>query len=89
MLHGENCGHVTDDCFTLKAQAKRMKGTWDAQTPDKKKAFKDRQELNAMISEAVAGAIKEKTSKKKKSKKDQELNAFGEYEVSSDEDSLK
>ena len=32
MLHGENCGHVTDDCFTLKAQAKRMKGTWDAQT---------------------------------------------------------
>ena len=25
MLHGENCGHTTDECFTLKKQAKLMK----------------------------------------------------------------
>lgn len=61
MLHGTDCGHSTDQCYTLKAQAKRMKGMYEAQAPDKKKEFKKKQELHAIVAEAVEKALSRDT----------------------------
>lgn len=67
MLHGNDCGHTTEECRTLKAQAKRMKSTYESQHPEKKKAYKQKQELHALVMEAVESALK--TGKKKPTKK--------------------
>ena len=60
LLHGDDCGHGSDKCFALKAQAKRMKGTYDAQHPSKKKEYKKTQELNSIVLHAVEQALKTK-----------------------------
>ena len=67
MLHGTNNNHSTEECRTLKHQADRMKQTYKAQHPSEKKEYKKRQELNAMVAEAVSQAMK--AQKKKSSKK--------------------
>ena len=64
LLHGPGT-HSTDACNTLKAQAERMKATYNAQSPGAKKAYKKKEELNALIALKVQEALKEsKTSKK-------------------------
>ena len=93
MLHGDNCGHSTDECRTLKAQAKRMKSTYEAQHPSKKSEYKKAQDLHAMVMESVQKALgeaKKPASKKKKSssKEDQfAIDKFSELSVSDSDES--
>lgn len=85
MLHGNNNTHGTAECRVLKAQAKKMKGTYEAQHPSQKKAYKDKQELHALIAESVERALKMKKRKKKASATSEvdELNHFEQLSVSS------
>ena len=41
----------------MKNQAKRMKQTYDAQTPENRRAFKKKEELNALLAEAVRSVL--------------------------------
>ena len=89
MLHGENCGHSTNECRTLKAQAKKMKENWEAQAPDKKRAFKKKQELHALISEQVEVAMKRNKRKRIEEKKAEELKQFENLSIhDTDEESV-
>ena len=83
LLHGENCGHSSDKCFTLKAQAKRMKGMYDSQTPSMKKDYKNKQELNSIVQLVVEKALKAQ-KKKKKSSKNENFN-FDKLDISESE----
>jgi hypothetical protein len=96
MLHGEG-SHDTSDCFTLKAQAKRMKGQYEAQTPEGKKKLKAKHELHALVEAQVEKALKEqKKAKYQRKRKMEELEArlektqisdtSSETESSSDDD---
>ncbi len=49
LLHGENCGHTTDQCKVLESQADKMKSTCESQSPSGKKAWKKREETNAIV----------------------------------------
>ena len=85
MLHGDHCGHTTDECHTLKAQAKKMKGAYDAQHPTEKKNFKKRQELNALVSAAVEDALSKQGNKRKRPAPPKvDLNQFEVLSLSSD-----
>ena len=93
LLHGDNCGHSTDDCFALKAQPKRMKQTYETQAPEKKKAYKQKQELNAIVAEAVENTLNDKkrkyakaAKKAEKEEKVEELHQFKNISLSSEED---
>ena len=59
MLHGLG-SHATDDCITLKNQAKRMKGAYAAQTTEGKRKFKKREELHNLVVQSVEKALKSK-----------------------------
>ena len=69
LLHGSDCKHNTDDCKTLKFQAKRMKDTYESQGPNKK-AYKDKMELQAMVASAVDEALKSNKKQKRSHKKE-------------------
>lgn len=84
MLHGP--GHSTDECKVLKDQAKKLKANWSAQHPQKKKSFQQKQELNAMVSNAIAKVFKAKSQKKRKAKAE-EANMMDEFEMLSLSDS--
>ena len=92
LLYGDNCGHSTDQCYTLKAQAKKMKMTYNSQAPEKKKAYKQKQELNGLVATAVESALnnaptaKMYNSTKSGTKCKSELNAFSKMTISSDSD---
>ena len=85
LLHGDDCGHTTHDCRTIKAQAKNMKATWNAQTRDGKKKLKEKHELNALIAEAVDNALTATKKKRRKERREVErkLNAFKQLDISS------
>ena len=88
MLHDDNCGHDTSQCKVLQAQAKKMKANYDAQSPDKKREFKRKQELNATISAAVEEALASRKKRKRSAAdtaKDVELNAFEQLSLSDDD----
>lgn len=72
MLHGEDCGHTTDECRTMKAQTKRMKATYESQHPEKKKAYKQKQEIHALVMEAVEKAFKAGNKKTEKNDSDED-----------------
>ena len=73
MLHGNNKTHVTDECDTLKAQAKKLKGntggnagkakgkgknkTWKNKSKDE--ADKSKEELAAFIKKAVKSGLQQ------------------------------
>jgi len=78
LLHGP--GHSTNECKVLKEQAKKMKANWAAQHPKKKKAFQQKQELNAIVSSAVEEALKKKASKKRKAKTE-EMKMIDNFEM--------
>ena len=88
MLHGKG-NHSTEDCRTLKAQAKRMKATYEAQTPENRQKLKNRQELHAIIAESVEEALKKKkfTPLKKKRKAEADLKQFEQLSISGTEES--
>ena len=56
MLHGPG-SRLTDECNTLKGQAERMKAMYSAQSLGAKKAYKKKQELNALIALKVQEAL--------------------------------
>ncbi len=69
MLHGNVPGsgnHSTEECKVLQAQAKRMKATYNAQTPSGKKKWKEQHELNAMVADAIKDALHKRDAKKRK-----------------------
>ena len=91
MLHGPN-SHPTSQCRTLQAQAKRMKATYEAQTPENKRKLKEKQELHAIIAESVEQALKNKKKKpsrsnKKRSREESELDHFEQLSISDSEGS--
>jgi cell pole-organizing protein PopZ len=67
MLHG-NGNHTSEECRTLQGQAKRMKATYEAQHPSKKKAYKEKQEIHNMVMDAVGEAISKTFGDKKRKK---------------------
>ena len=85
LLHGP--GHSTDECRTIQHQAKRMKATYQAATPEGKKAWKKREETNALVAEVIEALNKKKGSERKR-KNTPELQAldFTNMRVSSDSD---
>ena len=88
MLHGKG-NHSTEDCRTLKAQAKHMKATYEAQMPENHQKLKNRQELHAIIAESVEEALKKKkfTPLKKKRKAEADLMQFEKLSISGSEES--
>jgi hypothetical protein len=65
---------ILTNAHFLKFQTEKMKQTRAAQHPAKKKEHKERRELNAMVAEAVANAMKGcKTKKCKKSTESDKL----------------
>ena len=83
MLHGP--GHSTNDCKVLRTQAKRMKASYDAQTPEGKRNWKKTNETNAIIE-----AVVEKLQAKKRKNKQEVQNCEAEFSnlrVSSDSES--
>ena len=88
ILHGP--GHSTDKCKTLLHQAKRMKQTYEAQTPKGKWELRKKEELNSLV-EAVIGEIRAKKKRKiSKEDSDNELNmnseTFSSLSLSDDSD---
>ena len=83
-LHGENCGHTSRNCYTLKCLTKETK---DSQGKEKQKK---KEELHTMLAESFATAIKNMTKKKKEtsqSKSDFDLNMLDDHSMSEDEKS--
>jgi hypothetical protein len=62
MLHGLG-SHTTDDCLTLKNQAKRMKGAYNSVSTEGKKKFKQREELHNLVMKQVEKALMSKKGK--------------------------
>ena len=69
-------------------QAKRMKATYEAQTPEEKKRLKSRQELNALVAEQVERALQDQKKKSATNKKKRELQAIEDAEISDDSHSV-
>ena len=90
MLHGADKGHDTGQCKVLQAQAKRMRGTYEARSEsdrakirrdnryEKKNKFSNMAELHAFINENVTCALTQAQAgigKRKRSKnKDLQMN---------------
>ncbi len=80
MLHGEDCGHNTDGCKTLKAQAKRLKADYKNKKDSYKK--KDKEEIHSLAKEV--GKVLSKGLRKRAFK--EELKAFENLSLSDDSD---
>lgn len=89
LLHGDDCGHTTHECRTLKYQAKAMKGRYNAQTAEGKKQLKNKEELHSLIADAVEKSLaeKKKAKKQKREETNAELNHFESLSISSESDS--
>jgi hypothetical protein len=70
MQHGENASHTTNKCDYIKAQLKRLNGTYEAQHPSKRKEFKKKQELQMLIGDIADKAVKKvaKDNQKRRAK---------------------
>ena len=83
MLHGKNCGHTTENCWTLKKQAAAT-----AAQKSKNKSSHSKKEMNVMMKQAVVEAFNAasaaKKPKKSKKEKTEELQAFSKLTVLSD-----
>ena len=64
ILHGENCGHTSHECRTLKRMAKKAKDDWNQKKPKKK------EDLQTMIAESFTIAVKNMKKKKKEKKEE-------------------
>ena len=78
ILHGKNCGHSTDSCWTLKKQAEKMKKNKKPSNSDK--------DMNFLMKKAVIEAINvasgaKKAKKAAKKDRAEELQAFSQLTV--------
>jgi len=64
ILHGDNCGHTSHKCRTLKRMAKKAKDDWNKKGPKKK------EDLQTMIAESFTIAVKNMRKKKKEKKEE-------------------
>jgi hypothetical protein len=83
--HGTNSTHSTDDCKVVKSQMDNMKRVrfaapesqhYKNKTYDRKAAEKKKNEIHAMIADAVDRALKKSTSGKKRKSKREDLENF-------------
>lgn len=81
MLHGKG-NHSTDECLTMKNQAKRMKGAYNSVSTEGKKKFKQREELHNLVMKSVEKALSSKQGKA--AKKALEEYHFDDAEPSKD-----
>lgn len=94
MLHGENRTHTTEECRTLKFQAKKMRAVYDAQAPDQKANYKKKQEIHAVVADKMDELVKDGTLKLPDGKQDKkrakraikELKNFEKLSISSDDE---
>ena len=84
LVHGENCGHTSDQCFVLKKQAKRLKQSTRPPNNNKNRYDTNYAELNVMIANAVKKAVKP-LNKKRKLNPNKDLQAFEELSISDSE----
>ena len=85
-------GHDTGRCKVVLAQAKRMRGTWEASrkkvhfNKDDPKSTKNKEELHTLVEDAVKRALKEK---KRKTTEDNQFNIkeFENIDLSASDDS--
>ena len=99
LLHGNNNTHSTDECNTLKAQAKKLKGdgggakakgkgknkTW--KNKSKTETDKSKEELASFVKKAVKQGVKQELKaidKKRKSDSDDESMDLNAFEVELD-----
>ena len=82
MLHGP--GHSTEECKVLQAQAKRMKGAYESQTPEGKKQWKRHDEMNAIVEQLLEQLDKRKRGRKEQKELDNCEADFENLRVSSD-----
>jgi len=68
ILHGDNCGHPSHGCHTLKRMAKKTKENWNQKKPKKK------EDLQTIIAESFTMAVNN-MKKKKKAKKEEKPKA--------------
>ena len=83
ILHGDNCGHSSHDCNTLKRMAKKTKEGWNQKKPAKK------EDMQTMIAESFAVAIQNLKKKKKEKKEEKpkvefDLNMLDNLQMSDD-----
>ena len=85
LIHGNDCGHSSHDCRLLKAQAKNMRATYNAQTREGKKKLQEKHELNALIAEKVSEAFATRKKKRRlaRTETERELNVFNNLEIGS------
>ena len=69
ILHGDNCGHTSHNCRTLKRLAKKTKEGWNQKGPKKQ------EDMQTMIAESFTLAMKN-MKKKKKEKKNPKWNSI-------------
>ena len=84
LVHGENCGHTSDQCFVLKKQAKRLKLSTRSSNNSNNRYGTNYAELNVMIANAVKKAVKS-LNKKRKLNPNKDLQAFEELSISDSE----
>ena len=84
LVHGENCGHTSDQCFVLKKQAKRLKLSTRSSNNGNNRFGSNYAELNVMIANAVKKAVKP-LNKKRKLNPNKDLQAFEELSISDSE----
>ena len=82
LVHGENCGHTSDQCFVLKKQASKLKQS----TRPSNKYENNYADLHTMIANAVKKAVKP-LNKKRKLNPNKDLQAFEELSISDSETS--
>ena len=57
LLHGENCGHTVDDCFTLKKQAEELKKNCELKGGQHQRGCVNDKEVNALVCQSVKEAV--------------------------------
>ena len=84
MVHGENYGHTSDQCFVHKKQAKRLKQSTRSSNNNNNRYGSNYAELNVMTANAVKKAVKP-LNKKRKLNPNKDLQAFEELSISDSE----
>ena len=79
LLHGDNCGHSTHDCRTLKAQASKLKEHYKKKSQDKSK------EAHVFLQEAMMAMMKKNRKNRKKKDSEEELQNFESLSIDSDD----
>ena len=81
MSHFDGCGHTAEQCKVLKSQADKMKASHNSQSPSRKKAWKKKEETNAIV-QAVINQMQANEKHKTVSESDDSGNELQVNELS-------